>query len=197
MKKLGLLLIVLMPVIAALGQTEKGNFVLSGAVGLNLDRSIERERWWVDRDVNELSSFPILPSVDYFVADNFALGLSGGIYINTETKTFKTSGVYMMPTFLAYFTSGAKVRPYFSGGFGYAWVKDGWETEYDAGHKYRGPAGSLGAGVSCFITKKISLDLGLQYTNMSLKSSRLNADLNPYKYKQKDLSMNIGISIFL
>lgn len=197
MKKLGLFLIVLMPVIAAFGQTEKGNLVLSGAVGFNLDRSIEKGTWWVDRDVNELSSLPILPSVDYFVADNFALGLSGGIYINSGTKTFKTSGAYMMPTFKAYFTSGAKVRPYFSGGIGYAWVKDGWETEYDAGKKYRGLAGSLGAGVSCFITKELSLDFGLQYTNMSLKSSRLNAEQNPYKYKQKDLSMNIGIAIFL
>ncbi|SDD29166.1 hypothetical protein [Williamwhitmania taraxaci] len=77
MKKLVLILIILMPSISIFGQTTKGNFVLSGATGLQFISS-NVKTVYDGKTVSEydVNSFSFSPSFGYFVIDNLAIGLS-------------------------------------------------------------------------------------------------------------------------
>jgi len=193
MKKLALLAIVLMPALAIFGQPTKGNFVLSGAAGLNFKSSVEKTTYYMMDVKDDLNLFPILPTVGYFIADNLAVGFLGGIYFEKKEQFGDHNCVFVMPTFLHYLSSGAKVRPFIHAGLGYSWVRETWNDGLEGGDdKYRGLAGNFGGGLSYFITEKISLDLGLQYTRLSLKHREISAR----KYRQGEFGSKIGFSVF-
>ena len=198
MKKLGLLLIVLMTTITIFGQTTKGNFVLSGATGLQFISSSETSVYHGGDGIeSKISSFSFMPTFGYFIEDNIAIGLSGNISTQTVKYSFgkmKSNSVVIMPTFLYYFPLDGKIRPLVQAGFGYSSEKSPYNSDYSVGNfKYSGAVVNLGGGISYFITEKTSINFGLSYTRSNLNRSDDSAD----KIKRGEFSSNIGISVFL
>jgi len=199
MKKIILLLIVLMPGITIFGQTTKGNFVLSGGIGLQFIGSNVKEVYdGTTEDEYTINSFSILPSFGYFVMDNLAIGLSGNISSSTTKyeggDKEKTNSTLILPTALYYFPMDGKLRPLVQIGVGYTSFTNKYipKTGDDEKSSYGGLAVNFGGGISYFLAENISLNFGLSYTKATLTDS----DDDKSKVKQGNFGSNIGVSVF-
>lgn len=196
-------MIVLITVVAAFGQTEKGNFFLSGATSMQFSSiryEIDDEAW---DDKIKINSFSILPAFGIFVADDIAIGLSAGFSSKKDVDLESTRNTFaFMPTLLYYFPVDGKLRPFAQAGLGYLLERDIYENRYydinssDSRHKtdeYNGLVGNLGVGVSYFITEKISFDFGLRYTRLSKKTDSYGVE---QKYSRGEFGSNVGFSMY-
>ncbi|HEU4788854.1 MAG TPA: outer membrane beta-barrel protein [Flavobacterium sp.] len=212
MKKRFLLAALLFSVILT-AQTEKGTFAISGKTGLGFNSTtVKYENSGNTTDGPKTNSFNISPSVSYFIIDNLSLGLDfnyktvstkqkilvltpdgmNGMIID-EKNTNNTLSI--IPT-ATYFFSKGKTRPYLNAGIGFGNTKQ--ENNYSASSpeisnfstSNNGLVWGAGAGLAYFISKTISFDLGLDYSEFSFKE-------NNVKTKSGAFGANIGISVFL
>lgn len=144
--------------------------------------------------------------VGYFIADNFAVAVSGAYsyayerfeavnYSPATTQTITTT-LAVVPQLIYYFPLKGKLRPSLSVGAGYVWLKQR-DTRYTGNnnevYSLAGPSYNGAAGVSYFITKAMAFELGLQYSH-----NKLNDKLNTRVFqKQNAVAATLGISIFL
>lgn len=188
-----------MPAITSFGQTTKGNFVLSGGIGLQFISSNVKEVYdGTTSDEYTMNSFSILPSFGYFVIDNLAIGLSGNISSSTtkyeDGDKEKTNSTLIMPTALYYFPVAGKLRPLLQIGVGYTSMTYKYipKTGDDQKSSFGGLALNFGGGIAYFVAENISLNLGLSYTKATLTDS----DEDKSKYKQGNFGSNVGVSVF-
>lgn len=194
-------------------QTEKGTFAISGKTGLGFNSTtVKYKNSGNTTDGPKTDSFNISPSVSYFIIDNLSLGLDFN-YKTVSTKqkilTLNPDGINGMivdekitqntlsivPT-ATYFFSKGKTRPYLNAGIGFGNTKQ--ENNYSASSpeisnfstSNNGLVWGAGGGLAYFISKTISFDLGIGYSEFTYEENNVNV-------KSGTFGANIGISVFL
>lgn len=139
----------------------------------------------IDSDLEKTNSFNVSPSFGYFIIDNLAITL----YFNYEYKnsTFKQryltnfdpasiptnitiiqNTTSIVPN-LSYFFSKGKARPYANAGIGLANVTEK-QNSSNKSTTVDGVVWNIGGRLAYFISKSISLDSGIGYTEKKLQS---------------------------
>lgn len=190
-------------------QTEKGSFIISGKTGLSFTSNTVKYKYDGQTiDGPKTNTFNISPSVGYFVADNFALGLALE-YKSTTTKQDiemfdpiitteyikTTQNILSIVPNATYFFSQGKLRPYLSAGLGLASAKNKSNfTSEDAFSNTEsnntGLVWTANGGLMFVIAPTIGLDLGLGYANYSFKERGLKTNSGAF-------GANVGVSVFL
>ncbi len=197
MKKLLLLAFVLICV-SGFSQTTKGRFIVSGAAGLQINAGTLNYEFDGDEfSETKQTTIQFTPSFGYFVIDNLAVGLSGGITSTTQKDgddKYTSTSLAIAPTAMYFFPVEGKIKPFVQVGVGInsstnKFVSDEGPDEKDS---YSGLLLSGGGGVAFFINENVSFNGGLSYNRSSMK----NSDEEDYKIKQGILSGIIGISVY-
>jgi outer membrane protein len=199
-------------------QTEKGSFMISGHTGLGFtSNTVKYKTEGENIDGPKTTSFNISPSVGYFIIENLAVGLDidyktvttkQQVFVNSNdqpgpsqtkinTKTIEST-LAIIPN-ATYFFSKGKARPYISAGIGFANIKQEGNrsrsfADYDLYDYYNNNNNGIviGAdvGLAYFLSKAISLDLGVGYAQYNYKDEDV-------KVKSGAIGVNIGVSVFL
>ncbi len=191
---------------AAFAQTEKGTFVLSGKTDLNFlfsKTTIGTDS--IETGKLKSNQYGFTAGVGYFIANNFSLGIYGTwLYNYSESETldnpsFRYKNIVqsytLLPQFSYYFHVEGKLKPLVGGGIGYAWVEERDSRIIDNNNRLyslRGPSFVGVAGISYFINKSISFDLGLQYSYNKLKD-KVQPEI---VHKENVFAARLGISAF-
>ncbi|MGJ7029529.1 outer membrane beta-barrel protein [Niabella hirudinis] len=193
MKKILLSVLLAAALLPARAQTEKGRFAISGNTNLSF-LAVNTKTLTDSVKTGEVKarSFNANPSVAYFVANDLAIGVSGSFqYDRTLTPAGTTPGYLhswsagVLPAVTYFIPVSGLVKPTLGIGAGYLWVFDG-----DA--DLQGLTLNGKAGVSFFVNKNVSLDLGLQYANNRLKDNRRQQ----VRYHENGVGALFGASIF-
>ncbi len=186
---------------AVSAQTEKGSISISGRSsfegayfsnrikGANINIS-DRYAMSVDG-----YSITITPSIGYFVIDNLSVGAQSSFSITDGDYQSKTSQFVLMPTVAYYFPTKGPVKPFVAIGAGYTNIS--MELSLQGSNvdnmSFGGFAFAGGAGAAFFVRNNISIDLMLEYAEVSAKYSKDSS----YKYSTKGLGGSIGFSLYL
>lgn len=168
MKKLLLATIALSSVIFANAQTDKGDWMVGGGVGLNTSRN---------NTVIDLS-----PSAAYFVANNFAVGGNFKLAYSKE-GLIKTTTFGLGPWMRYYFTQ-ADVRPVIQGNFDFISRKT---KVNNTSSTNNGTHFFLGAGAAAFLSSHVSLDILAGYDHTKFNSLEGSGGF----------ALNIGFQVYL
>lgn len=193
MKRIMMLAIVSLCFFTTSAQTEKGRFALSGRTDMSLLSG--KATLMMDSTAGQKSSstaFNANLGFAYFVANNLAIGVSGSFqYSKVKTENVfgysqnYTAGV--IPTITYFLPLKGNLKPNISAGAGYLWLST---SELDA----EGLSLNVAPGVSWFVNRNISLDLGVQYSHNDLKDNKYgNSD---FTYKQQTIGVLAGLSIY-
>jgi len=192
MKKALLLLAFLAPSIALFAQTEKGTFVVSGATNLNFTSSNQKyldDSYQVGE--SDISAYSFMPSMGYFVIDNLSIGINCSLSEKSEKykgdPETKQSTLTLMPSAMYLLPINGPIKPFLQVGFGYSSIT---QKQYNTVNvSYEGNTFGLGGGFSYFINKSVSVDLGVQYTYISV-------DDDVKTIRQKAIGGNVGFSFY-
>lgn len=178
-------------------QTEQGKWMVSGATGLQFGSMTTKQVYdGYSDDKAKTSIFSLMPSINYFVMDNLAVGLG----LNYSSSTVKydgdkdtTSSTMFIPNAVYFFPVDGNVKPFAQIGAGYASMVEEYSgSGYSGEEKYAGFVYNLGGGVAYFVQENVSFNFGLSYTGGSLEH---DTDSN-YEIEQSNFAANIGISVF-
>jgi len=175
----------------AFSQTEKGKSLIAASSNLNF--------LFISGDTNTNNEFQInfKPEISWFLAKNIALGFQMD-YEYKRTKTFNSisslsleqvfntqSTMTIGPQAIYFFDINDKFKAFGKGRLGLAYLgsSQGNNSINEYGRFY-----GLTAGLSYFISPKVSTDFGLGYD--SLVFNKNNTAVN-------GLSVNLGFSLFL
>ena len=185
----------------------KGTIFLSGqsrfSAGLNE----------IDDPSFNSSSYSISPTIGYFLIDNLVVGaeVSFSGFKNTRDGSGEFSselesrgrGISFSPFARYYFNTG-KIKPYVSGSVGFGSnrsrnegiivvndVTDSFETD----SKGRVTLYTATGGVALFLTKDVSIDVGIQYNNSTFKRETDGGIES--RNTNNGISLIGGISIYL
>lgn len=183
-------------------QTNKGNFVLSGNTNLNFlfsNTTVGTDSIQTGKIKDH--QFAFSAAAGYFVIDNLSAGVSATYsYDYTSTSLSTSVGVItrsftIMPQFNYYLPVKGNLKPFVGIGAGYVWQeeKDSWITDNEnVAYSMSGTSIAGGAGVSFFMNRSISFDLGFQYFHNHLKDK-----LNPeFIRKQNAFAGTLGVSVY-
>lgn len=180
-------------------QTEKGNFLLGGESKLNFTFLNSKEKWDDGSDdMGKTTNLQFSPIVGFFIANGIAVGAEVPIsyysYKNDSDDKYSTTSMALAPFIRYYFElSNSNLKPYLHGEIGLGSLKE----------KYNPSVGSsidetsgmflyqIGGGLGIFLNEKVSIDIGLAYSSVSIKSKENNPD------NYRDISSGIGLGIGL
>ena len=153
----------------AFSQTEKGTLIVSGNNSLEFTHT---EGKLTDKETgsssrSKVNTLEFMPAVGYFVADNFAVALSVD-YIRSLQKNYKSNQLSFMPTLMYYFPGESSFRPNVQAGFGYAVLKEKFNTYKES---FSGYAYGAGLGLDYFISDNIAVGLGIQWIGTKMTYS--------------------------
>jgi outer membrane protein len=172
-------------------QTEKGTLIVSGKASLEFIRTVSNLSYngaSGPSGSSETDTYKFMPAVGYFVANNFALGLSGN-YSHSVENIYKSNELVLMPTLMYYIPLKSSLRPYAQAGLGYAKATEKSDIDEES---FSGYAFGGGLGLAYFINENISIDLGLQLIRTKLTYTE---DANA-KITGDSLGSAIGFSLF-
>lgn len=181
---------------AANAQTEKGKIVLGGNVSYDYTKEKDMD--------TESHALGILPSVGFFVSDNFAVGTGIGYAYEENTAL---SGV-LGGDKLNVFSVAPFARLYKGDGnfkfFGQLSVPMGWGSVKDGDDKLGNTESygvELAPGFAYFPTSKIGLEFsvrGLYYQNSTVKPEGAadNVTTNSFGLNANSLAPRIGIQFY-
>ena len=176
-------------------QTEKGKFMLGGNVGFNTTK--------VDGANKSDLSFKVIPSVGYFVSDNFAIGTGVGYtYDKTVSKKILSQAFEVAP-FGRYYVGLSDQFKFFGQlsvpmSFGNNKVLD---ADGNSGAKIASTTNigvNVAPGFAFFPTKKIGIEFsvnGLGYANSSIKDEATGNKVkaNGFGLDANTFSPNLGV----
>jgi outer membrane protein len=199
MKKLILILVVTLSCMTIVGQTKKGNFVISGGTGIQFTSSSTKDVYDGATDSEyTTNTFSIMPSGAYFVIDNLAVGLASnfsfsGVKYEDGDKN-NTTTVLLLPVAMYYFPVEGNIRPLVQLGIGLSSLgnKDIPKTGSERKYSYSGLAINIGGGIAYFVKENTSFNVGLSYT----KTTMTDSDDTKYKIKQGNFGLNVGIAVY-
>lgn len=186
-------------------QTEKGNWVITGASKLdfNSGKTVSKSNG-ISVEGQKSTTLSFAPSAGYFVVKNLAVGLEFEYNITTshedlpgpggiENKKIKNVLLSALPSLTYYFSTDSKAFPYVGAGAGYALGRskiqgDNIKNDTNFFHwKVKG-------GIAYMVSEKVAVDLGLNYDQLS---TTYNFSTGSNKLYFKNFGAQIGISIFL
>ncbi len=192
----------------------KGTIFLSGqsdfTAGLN----------GLDDSSSSHSSYSVSPTIGYFLINNLVVGAEVSFFgikrtrrsefvdpdldfmsiIDAETKS---RGISFAPFARYYFDTG-KIKPYVSAGIGLGSIKAKNESRVITNGESRlnesentrtSTIYTATGGAAIFLTKNVSIDTGVRYTNSTFKSELV--DGGESENKNSNISLIGGISIYL
>lgn len=184
-------------------QTEKGNFLLGGESKLNFTFLNSKEKWDDGSDdMGKTTNLQFSPIVGFFVADGIAVGaevpISYDSYKDESDDKYSTTSMALAPFIRYYFElSNSNLKPYLHGAIGLGSYKE----------KYN-PSGApssdetsgmflyqIGGGLGIFLNENISLDIGLAYASVSIKSKEDNPD--NYRTVSSGIGLGLGLVVIL
>lgn len=179
--------------VISFSQTEQGRWILSGKTGLHFTHTFSEQlpRTEPIQTTSTLNQFSINPSFGYFVANNLAVQLSTTYEYKNLDDNATQNDFIVLPELVYFIPTNKPLRPFIQAGAGYSFT-----NTKDSGNsitKYGGFTFGGGLGVSYFVNKYFSVDLGGQYTNMNLK----NKNVSTVKIKSQSVSGLVGLSIYL
>lgn len=184
-------------------QTEKGNWIVSGATSLGFNSNkITNKSGDVSVDGQKTTTFNVKPAIGYFVIDNLSVGIDLGYevkkydeYLGFEQKTKVTASTFsVLPSATYYFKTDSKAFPYVGAGAGYALNNS--KTTITAPYKTNFFQWKAKAGLAYFITPSIAVDLGLSYDQLSTTFNETQM-ISENKVIFKNFGANIGINVVL
>jgi len=188
MKKLTLILSMMMVALAANAQTEKGKTFISAASELNFSNStITVEYDNEEMGDKDASNFSLSPTIGYFVADGFAIGVSLNIE-NSKEDDYTSNSVSIGPI-AKYYIGQSDVKPYIQGGFYFGSQTEDIDSEEA---KFDVMSWDIGGGVAFFLNDFASIDAGLGYGNGTITSK----DDDKLKIKASGVALNVGFSLY-
>lgn len=177
---------------ASQAQTEKGKFIVGGGLGFDTE-SVK------DTD-NKSTSFNIMPSAGYFVADNIAVGLGLGYqWSKTEEGVDEsTTGLFSVAPFGRWYSANGPVRF-----FGQLSAPMGWGNMKENGDKV-GNVSSYGVelapGIAYFPTSKIGLEFkvrGLYYNSNNIEpTGEAKTTVNTFGLNANSLAPTVGVQFY-
>lgn len=199
-------------------QTEKGKFSLSGSSDLSAFFK-KREPSGKENTTNDskIRDYNFAVGAGYFVADNLNIGISAD-YRKNYNKFFlgvsipevgftkesysetKSQELTIGPSVRYFFPVSEKIRPFLHAGVGYSSNKNSNRIVLSADRvpaeipvHFNGFSLDGRAGVSWFLNKAVSLDLGLQFLQQHMKNKKNRED----KYTANNFGASIGIAVYL
>ena len=162
-------------------QTQKGSFVVSGGTDVNLlfsniDQGMEDV---LDNDVKS-KDYSFSAGFGYFIIDDLAINIAASYQYSYNKKQIYLGPVYeediqsiitLIPSLTYFFPVEGNLKPNVSLGAGYITLKERNNQQSTSGnvvYHYGGLSLNAGAGVSLFLNKNVSFDLGLQYSRNKL-----------------------------
>lgn len=151
-------------------QTEKGNVMLGGNVGFSTSKTDGAAK----SDVN----FSIVPSVGYFVSDNFAIGTGVGYTSSKQVSNKTLNEAFEVAPFGRYYVNLSDQFKFFGQlsvpmAFGNNKLVD---NDGETGDKYASTTNigvTVAPGFAFFPTKRIGIEVsmnGLGYNNLKVKN---------------------------
>lgn len=177
-------------------QTEKGKFIVGGNVGLNSTK--------VDGADKADFRFNVVPSVGYFVSDNFAVGTGVGYNYNKQVSEGALTQSFEVAPFGRYYVGLSDQFKFFgqlSVPMNFGNVKDVNETTGDVGDKV-GTVTQIGVklspGFAFFPTKRVGIEVsvdGLGYQNSTLKDELTGAKVkvNSFGLDASTITPKLGV----
>ncbi|RDC55715.1 porin family protein [Pedobacter chinensis] len=171
MKKLLLSLVAVAGLVyGAQAQTEKGKFILGGNVGFNSTK--------VETAAKSDVSFSIVPSVGYFVDNNFAIGTGVGYTYDKQVSENQLNQAFVVAPFGRYYVGLSDQFKFFGQlsvpmAFGNNKVVD---AQGNVGAKFASTTSigvNVAPGFAFFPTKRIGIEVsvnGLGYNNLNVKN---------------------------
>lgn len=186
MKKIVLVAIFAVAGLTASAQTEKGNVLLGGSIGLGTSKSDAS-------GAKSSTNFEIMPKAGYFVSNNTAVGLGLGYEYNKFSNGEKSDVFTVAPFGRAYKNLSDQFKF-----FGELSVPLAFGSEKNAAGDKDGESTSIGValapGFAFFPTKKVAIELafsGISYSNIKTE------DANGNKVDAASgSSFNIGANFF-
>jgi len=196
MKKLLLSLVAVAGLVySANAQTEKGKIILGGNVGFNSTK--------VDGAPKADINFSVIPSVGYFVGNNFAIGTGVGYTYEKSVSDRTQSGAFEVAPFGRYYVNLTDQFKFFGQlsvplAFG---TQKAVDANGDTGAKL-GTTTSIGVnvapGFAFFPTKRIGIEVsvnGLGYENFQVKNEATGAKVksNSFGLEANTFAPKLGV----
>lgn len=175
-------------------QTEQGSFMVSGSSSMLFNSGEVKHKYdgKTQGKGQTVNTFQVTPSIVYFIANNFGVGLTGAIN-NVKTKegkyelsvnslSFGAGIVYIIPT-------NSIIKPILQGYLGFEGMNINSDDDERA---YSGLNIGISGGAAIFILDNVSLNLGLSYNSSSL----VNDDDDKGKLDKSNMTGNVGFSFF-
>lgn len=159
-----ILSVILLLSVGSYAQTQKGKWVVSGNSGLSYNSLFA--------EGNSYSTINLNAGANYFVIDNFAIGLNASLLHQNNGREYATN--YGIIPSVTYFFGRNQLRPFLSAGIGYMNFDDEGVLAY----------GGSG-GFAYMIRDNISFNIALQYLRLSQGSEGIN-----------NLTTGLGFSIY-
>ncbi|MGE6220560.1 outer membrane beta-barrel protein [Nubsella zeaxanthinifaciens] len=199
MKKLLLSLVAVAAItFGANAQTEKGKIILGGNVGFNSTK--------VDGAAKADVNFSVVPSVGFFVGNNFAVGTGVGYNYNKSVSTRNQNEAFEVAPFGRYYVNLTDQFKFFgqlSVPLAFGTVKDV-NTTGDTGAKL-GTTTSIGVnvapGFAFFPNKKVGIEFsvnGLGYENFTTKAENTGAKVktNSFGLDANTFAPKLGVQFY-
>ena len=186
-------------------QTQQGNFTVSGGTDINLlfSNTDPGMKDVVDDDVKS-QDYSFNVGLGYFVIDNLAVNITASYQYSYYKKQIYLDPVYeedvqntvgIIPSLTYFFPVEGNLKPNVSLGAGYVALKERnnqHSTPENVVYHYGGLSFNAGAGVSLFLNRNISFDLGLQYSR-----NKLNDKAGDSKSQLKNIfRVGAGVSVY-
>jgi outer membrane protein len=186
-------------------QTQKGSFVLSGKTGLNiLFSKVTTGIDSVSTGKSTSNDYDFALGIGYFVADNISIAVSGAYsynyskieqgYLTSGTQNI-TQSLSIVPQVQYYFPVYGKLRPSAAVGAGFSWLRQRDSRvsgNYNKVYELSGVPFYGGLGVSYFVSRAVSFDLGVQYSYTKFKDKLGSEQVQ----KQSQFAGTMGVSVF-
>ena len=179
-------------------QTEKGKVILGGSVGFNTNKVKGADK----ADVN----FNVVPSVGYFLGDNFAVGTGVGYTFDKSVSGGEQTEAFQVAPFGRYYVDLAGSFKFFgqlSVPLAFGAVKDV-DNNGDTGTK-TGSVTNIGVnvapGFAFFPTKRIGIEfsvkgLGYEYTQFKNETSGAKTKNNAFGLNADTFEPKIGVQFY-
>jgi len=154
--------------VAALAQTEKGNWMMGGSLALDI--------------VSENSTISFDPTVGVFIVNNFALGLNIDLgYAKLGDNKASNFGI---GPFARYYFGSTTIRPFLHGDINYATQKLNTST---SDNTESGVSYLLAGGIAAFLNRTVAIETIAGYKHTKLSDSEGDGGF----------SLRIGFQIYL
>ncbi len=190
-------------------QTEKGNYLLGASNLLEFRNLYTLTTSSISNDTKkENVELLFSPIFGYFFIDNLSVGVMPGYFYqkeNSDQSSYMSTRTLSISAFLRYYIGRQKFRPFVHGGIGY--LNRHQKNQFDFinnSEPYKWNGGSvvydIGAGLSYFISRNVSLDLFAAYTyykvDMNYKGDPSLNELLDHSFEAKDLKINLSLIFY-